>query len=397
MLAAIRRHCQAILASVPANRMLALDALRGLTITAMILVNNPGSWSYVYSPLLHAEWHGWTVTDLIFPFFIVIVGMSLQLSLQRQQGVAKPTLLKQALLRSAKLYLLGLFLVLFYYNFRDPAYNYIEQKLMAVRALGVLQRIALVYFFTMLIALYCATRGRIIAMLALCALYLAGMWYLPYQDSYGQQFVGLFEFGNSFAAWLDHTVLGAKHLYYRTATPFAFDPEGLWSTLPAIASCVSGLLIAQWLQAERTLVQKARGLLLFGVIAVWLAELWHLALPINKSLWTPSFVLLSSGYCAIALAACLWLCDIKKYRLWSAPFVVFGANAILFFMFAGVAARLLGMISVGDISLQSWLFGNLYQPAFGNYNGSLAFAISFLLLSYLLMHWCYRRGFIMKV
>lgn len=397
MLAAIRQHCQAILAAVPANRMLALDVLRGLTITAMILVNNPGSWSYVYSPLLHAEWHGWTVTDLIFPFFIVIVGMSLQLSLQRQQGVAKPTLLKQALLRSAKLYLLGLFLVLFYYNFRDPAYNYIEQKLMAVRALGVLQRIALVYFFTMLIALYCATRGRVIAMLMLCALYLAGMWYLPYQDAYGQQFVGLLEFGNSFAAWLDHTVLGAQHVYYRTATPFAFDPEGVWSTLPAIASCVSGLLIAQWLQAQRTLVQKARGLLLCGVVAVWLAELWHFSLPINKSLWTPSFVLLSSGYCAITLAACLWLCDIKKYRLWSAPFVVFGANAILFFMFAGIAARLLGMIPVGDISLQSWLFSNLYQPAFGNYNGSLAFAISFLLLSYLLMHWCYKRGIFLKV
>ncbi|MCD1599949.1 acyltransferase family protein [Rheinheimera aquimaris] len=397
MLAAIRQHCQAILAAVPANRMLALDVLRGLTITAMILVNNPGSWSYVYSPLLHAKWHGWTFTDLIFPFFIVIVGMSLQLSLQRQQTATKAALLKHALLRSVKLYLLGLFLVLFYYNFRDPSYNYIEQKLMAVRALGVLQRIALVYFFTMLIALYCATRGRIIAMLMLCALYLAAMWYLPYQDAYGQQFVGLLEFGNSFAAWLDHTVLGAQHVYYRTATPFAFDPEGLWSTLPAIASCVSGLLIAQWLQAQRTLVQKARGLLLCGVVAVWLAELWHFSLPINKSLWTPSFVLLSSGYCAIALATCLWLCDIKKYRLWSAPFVVFGANAILFFMFAGIAARLLGMIPAGDISLQSWLFSNLYQPAFGNYNGSLAFAISFLLLSYLLMHWCYKRGIFLKV
>lgn len=397
MLATIRRHCQAILATAPANRMLALDALRGLTITAMILVNNPGSWSYVYGPLRHAQWHGWTVTDLIFPFFIVIVGMSLQLSLQRQQLAGKATVLKQALLRSLKLYLLGLFLVLFYYNFRDPDYSYIEQKLSAVRALGVLQRIALVYFATVLIALYCGSRGRIVAVLALCALYLAAMWYLPYQDSYGQQFVGLFEFGNSFAAWLDHTVLGAPHLYYRSATPFAFDPEGLWSTLPAIASCVSGLLLAQWLQSGRTLVQKARGLLLCGVIAVWLAELWHFALPINKSLWTPSFVLLSSGYCAIALAACLWLCDIKKYRLWSAPFVVFGANAMLFFMVAGVAARLLGMISVGDISLHSWLFSAVYQPLFGDYNGSLAFAISFLLLSYLLMHWCYKRGYIFKV
>ena len=155
--------------------------------------------------------------------------------------------------------------------------------------------------------------------------------------------------------------------------------------------------MAQYLQSERTLVQKIRGLLLFGVVAVWLAELWHMGLPINKSLWTPSFVLLSSGYCAIALAACLWLCDVKRWRRWSAPFVVFGANAILFFMFAGVAARILMMISVGDTSLHGWLFSTVYQPLFGDYNGSLAFALSFLLLSYLLMHWCYKRGYIFKV
>lgn len=397
MLSLYRRYADAILAVLPANRLLALDVLRGLTITAMILVNNPGSWSYVYAPLRHAQWHGWTLTDLIFPFFIVIVGISLQLSLQRQSSVAKTVVIKQAALRSIKLFALGLFLALFYYNFRDPAYSYIEQKLLTLRWLGVLQRIGLVYFFTVLIVLYCSSRGRIGWLLGLCAMYLAGIWYLSYADAQGNQFSGLLLYGNSFAAWLDHSVLGAKHVYYRSATPFAFDPEGLWSTLPAIASCLSGVLIAQWLQTERSLAQKIRGLLLCGVVAVWLAELWHFSLPINKSLWTPSFVLLSSGYCAIALAACLWLCDVKRWRRWSAPFVVFGANAILFFMFAGLAARALMMLSVGEASLQSWLFSALYQPLFGDYNGSLAFALSFLLLSYLLMHWCYKRGYIFKV
>ncbi|MBU1311829.1 MAG: DUF5009 domain-containing protein [Gammaproteobacteria bacterium] len=397
MLSLYRRYADAILSVLPGNRLLALDALRGVTITAMILVNNPGSWSYVYGPLRHAYWHGWTLTDLIFPFFIVIVGISLQLSLQRQSAVAHAVVIKQAALRSVKLIGLGLFLVLFYYNFRDPAYSYIEQKLLTLRWLGVLQRIGLVYFFTVLIVLYCGSRGRIGWLLGLCALYLVGMLYLPYADAHGNQFTGLLQFGNSFAAWLDHTVLGANHVYYRSATPFAFDPEGLWSTLPAIASCLSGVLIAQWLQTERNLAQKIRGLLLCGVVAVWLAELWHFGLPINKSLWTPSFVLLSSGYCAIALAACIWLCDVKRWRRWSAPFVVFGANAILFFMFAGIAARLLGMVSVGQSSLQSWLFSALYQPLFGDYNGSLAFALSFLLVSYLLMHWCYKRGYIFKV
>ena len=397
MLALYRRYADAILAPLPPRRLLALDALRGITITAMILVNNPGSWSYVYGPLRHADWHGWTLTDLIFPFFIVIVGMSLQLSLQQAQASSKLAIVRQGALRSLKLYALGLFLALFYYNFRDANYSYVEQKLLTLRWLGVLQRIGLVYFITLLIVLYCASRGRILWLLGLCAVYLLAMLFVPYQDAQGNQFRGLLLFGNSFAAWLDHTVLGAQHLYYRSATPFAFDPEGLWSTLPAIASCLSGVLMAQWLQAERSLVQKIRGLLLFGVVAVWLAELWHFSLPINKSLWTPSFVLLSSGYCAIALAACIWLCDIKRWRRWSAPFVVFGANAILFFMLAGIAARLLGMFSVGQNSLHSWLFNSLFQPVFGDYNGSLAFAVSFLLLSYLLMHWCYKRGYLLKV
>jgi predicted acyltransferase len=303
MLQAYRRYADAILAQLPPQRLLALDVLRGLTITAMILVNNPGSWRYVYAPLRHAQWHGWTVTDLIFPFFIVIVGMSLQLSSSASSNRAQ--VLKQALLRSAKLFALGLFLTLFYYNFRDPNYSYLQQKLLTLRWFGVLQRIALVYFCTVVIVQYCGTRGRIGWLVGLCLLYLAAMWYLPYQDNGGRQFIGLLEHGNSFAAWLDHTVLGAAHVYYRAATPFAFDPEGLWSTLPAIASCLSGVLLAQWWQTARSTVEKTRGLLLCGVIAVWLAELWHFSLPINKSLWTPSFVLLSSGYCAIALAACV--------------------------------------------------------------------------------------------
>jgi predicted acyltransferase len=396
MLTMVRQHCQQILAQLPEHRMLALDVLRGLTITAMILVNNPGSWSYVYAPLRHAQWHGWTVTDLIFPFFIVIVGIAIQLSLTKTV-LTKASQLKQGLIRSGKLYILGLFLVLFYYNFRDVNYSYIEQKLMTLRLFGVLQRIAVVYFFSLLIALYFGTRGRIIAAVGLTVIYLAAMYKLPYHTQAGYEFVGLFEFGNSFAAWLDHSLLGPAHVYYRSATPFAFDPEGLWSTLPAIVSCISGLLIAQWLQAERTLVQKVRGLALCGVVAVWLAELWHFSLPINKSLWTPSFVLLSSGFCALALAACIWLCDIKRYRLWSAPFIVFGANAILFFMFAGVVARALGMLSIGSCSLHIWLYSTLYQPLFGNYNGSLAFALSFLALSYLVMYSCYKRGYIFKV
>ena len=209
--------------------------------------------------------------------------------------------------------------------------------------------------------------------------------------------MGLWEHGNNFAAWLDHQVLGASHVYFRDATPFAFDPEGILSTLPAIASCLSGVLIAQLLQSERPLAFKIRILLLAGVAAVWIAELMHPLLPINKLLWTPSFVLLSSGYTALLLAATLWLTAVKGYRLWGAPLVVFGVNAILFFMLAGLAARVLAMIPVTQTTLGNWLFLNLFQPILGNYNGSLGFALVFLVLSYGVMLLCYRRGFIFKV
>ena len=233
----LRNHCREILALQPSGRLLALDVLRGLAIMAMVLVNNPGSWSYVYAPLRHAEWHGWTLTDLIFPAFIVMVGISIQLSLSGKQQLSKAEAIQKGAVRALKLYALGLFLVLFYYNFRDPAYSYLQQKLLTVRWFGVLQRIGLVYFCTLLIVLYSGTRGRVFWLVGLCAVYFALMQFMPYSDAQGNHFVGLWDFGNSFAAWLDHMLLGANHVYFRTATPFAFDPEGLLSTLPAIASC----------------------------------------------------------------------------------------------------------------------------------------------------------------
>ncbi|MCB5227889.1 DUF5009 domain-containing protein [Alishewanella sp. 16-MA] len=393
----VRQHCQAILAQQPAGRLLALDILRGLAIMAMVLVNNPGSWQYIYAPLRHAEWHGWTVTDLIFPAFIIMVGMSIQLSLRQKVAQTKLEVIKAGALRALKLYLLGLFLVLFYYNFRDPAYSYLQQKLLTVRWFGVLQRIALVYFCTLLIVLYCGTRARVLWLVGLCVVYLALMQYMPYQDAQGQQFVGLWQFGNNFAAWLDHQILGAQHVFFRSATPFAFDPEGLLSTLPAISSCLLGVVLAQLLQSDQPLAFKIRLLALAGVAMVWIAELAHPLLPINKMLWTPTFVLLSTGYTALLLAVILWLTEIKRYRLWGAPLVVFGVNAILFFMLAGVAARILSMLPVAGTTLGNSLFREVFQPLFGNYNGSLAFALCFLAIAYLGMLALYRRGFIFKV
>lgn len=400
LLRGLLTHCQNILAKQPANRLLAIDVFRGLTITAMILVNNPGSWQHIYGPMRHAQWHGWTLTDLIFPFFIFIVGMSIQLSGQRllAAGAGHKKIIQQAFLRSFKLLLLGWFLALFYFNFAAEHYNWIEQRLMNIRFMGVLQRIALVYFVCVLLWLFMSKRALLLSFAGVLILYWLGLSYIPYQDSLGNRYQGLLEFGNSLSAWLDTWLFAPTHLYYSTATPFPFDPEGLLSTLPAVASGISGMLVGHLL-TKPTLKERDKiyALLALGVVGVILGEFWHVYFPINKALWTSSYVLLSSGYACLLLACLIFVLKRKSMQLCSAPFVVFGANSIAFFMFAGVLGRLLIIWPVGDTSIKGWLYTQIFNPWFGALNGSLMFALSFLAVSYLCMYWMYKKGIFWKV
>jgi predicted acyltransferase len=396
----IKSHCQAILGQQPGNRLLALDVFRGITITAMILVNNPGSWQHIYGPMRHAQWHGWTLTDLIFPFFIFIVGVSIQLSGTRMlaSGTSRSSIIKQALVRTFKLILLGWFLALFYYNFGAEHYNWVEQRLLNIRFMGVLQRIAVVYFICVLMWLFLSKRGLLVSFVGILLLYWLALTAIPYVDNAGNQYRGLLEFGNNLSAWLDSWLFASPHLYYSSATPFAFDPEGLLSTLPAVASGISGMLVGYLLtQSSLTTPNKTIILLVLGSIGVLLGELWHGYFPINKALWTSSYVLLSSAYACLVLASLIFILDSKKITYWSAPFVVFGANSIAFFMFAGVVARLLIMLPIGEISLKAWLFEFVFHPLFGSLNGSLLFALSFLVLSYIFMYWLYRKRIFWKV
>jgi len=392
-------HVNEVMSKLSQDRMLAIDALRGITITAMILVNNPGSWQYVYPPLLHAQWHGWTPTDLIFPFFIFIVGLSMSLSVPKQQskGLQNTAILKQGLVRCTKLILLGLFLAVFYYNTFDPNYNWWTDRIVEIRLPGVLQRIGVVFLITLMLMLWLNNKGRIFSFFALLGGYWALMQWAVYYDAEGQAYSGLFDFGNSYAAWIDNWVFGPAHVYYPDATPFPFDPEGILSTLPAVATCLSGIFAGQWLAGNASLSRKTAVLAIVGVIGYIAGELLAYAVPINKALWTPSYVLMSSGLACLSLAACLFLIDMKGYKRWTAPFVVFGANSIAFYMFAGVLARILMMIPVGQTSLQGWTYTTVLQPLFGNYNGSLAFALLFLAISYVVMFGMYKRGIIWKV
>ena len=392
-------HCQKILQQLPSHRLLALDVLRGLTITAMILVNNPGSWSYLFWPLKHADWHGLTPTDLIFPFFIFIVGMSITLSVNAMQakGVSKQQILKSGALRTVKLIALGWFLALFYYNFRDTNFSWLEQRLFSIRVMGVLQRIGLVYIIALACYLYLKPKHIALTLAALLIGYGALMQYMPYTLLNGETTSGQWLYGNNLSAWLDNLLLGAQHVYYGNAEPLPFDPEGLLSTLPAIATALSGVLCSCYLSTEKNLHSQIKTLLWVATASIVCGYSLSYIIPINKALWTPSYVMISSGLALLSYAFCSYILDIRRARLWCAPFLVFGANAILFFMFAGVVARILIMIPVGETSLKGVIFSKALQPLLGNYMGSFAFSVLFLLLSYAVMYACYKRRIFWKV
>ena len=199
------------------KRLISLDVLRGLTIVLMVLVNNPGSWQTVYWPLLHAQWHGLTPTDLVFPFFIFVMGVAIPFSSYRRQGGSAGVMLVRILKRSVLLFLCGLFLALFYYNPYNPDFDWVRDRLENVRVMGVLQRLALVYFFTAILAMCLRIRGLLFVAVLLVAAYWAAMTFIPYADAAGNVYQGQWAYGNSLAAWIDAGVLGKHHVYYSTA------------------------------------------------------------------------------------------------------------------------------------------------------------------------------------
>lgn len=395
----LQRHNEHILSLSPQGRLMSVDLLRGLAIAAMVLVNNPGSWSYVYAPMAHAEWHGWTPTDVIFPLFLFVVGVSMVLANGRRETF--PAVGWPQWSRALKLFGLGLFLAIFFYNFRDPAYDWFEDRLTGIRWLGVLQRIALVYIFCCYLVSWLSTRGLIVAAV-LCTLvpWLMMLW-IPYSGDTGEVFRGQLLFGNHFSAWLDHWLLGSEHLYYRNAEPFPFDPEGVLTTLLAVSTCLLGVLAGlAWKACDGTeegRMKLCRQWLAAGVLLLVVGQLLHPWVPINKALWSPSFVMVTGGVSLMLLATLFYLVDIRGFRGPLAPLLVFGVNAIALFMLAGVVGRVLIMIPVGETTLKGWLFSNVFEPLFGSYGGSLAFAVSCLALFYVVMWQMYRRRIIWKV
>jgi len=353
-------------------RLLSLDALRGITVAAMVLVNNPGTWRAVYPPLRHADWHGWTPTDLVFPFFLFIVGVSIPLSLGRRAGEGRERpVLARVLRRSAVIFLLGIVLNGF------PWFDWAT-----LRIPGVLQRIALCYLAAALVYLATGWRGQAWAAAGLLLGYWALMTLVPV-PGYGAGDLGK---AGSLAAYIDRTLLGSAHLWQQAKV---YDPEGLLSTLPAIATTLLGVLAGGWVAAGRSPKAVAAGLAVAGLAAAVLGAGWGLWFPINKALWTSSYALFTAGLAAVTLSGCYWLVEARGFRRWAWPFAWFGVNALALFFLSTLAAKVLLLVRVGPEAtrLHAWLFERLFATWAASLNASLASVSLAWALAYVLIWW----------
>lgn len=378
-----------------AGRLISLDVFRGITIAGMVLVNNPGTWGAIYSPLKHAEWHGWTPTDFIFPFFLFIVGIAIPLALGRrveQGGITKDVYFK-IIYRSLVIFLLGIFLASFpFYDFAKGVWFDWSQ----LRIPGVLQRIGVCFLITSLIFLHTNWKQQGIIAVILLFLYWLLMTVVPVP---GCEITSVDDKACNLAAYLDRLILTESHMW-RSAK--VFDPEGILSTIPAIATTLAGVLTGHWLKTKRSDLDKVAGMFFFGIVLTAIGWGWHLLFPINKALWTSSYVVFTAGLALCFLGFCYWLIDIHGYKTWTKPFVIFGVNALALFVGSGLMARLLGIIKVpaadgNYISLQKFIFDNFYLSWASPINASLAYAISFILLWLFLMWLLYRKKIYIKV
>ncbi len=365
------------------ERLLSLDAFRGITIAAMILVNNPGTWRYTYAPLRHARWNGWTPADLIFPFFLFIVGVAITFSLGPSLGRAEPRrpLVAKLLRRTLTLFALGIIVNGF------PLFQWDE-----LRIPGVLQRIALCYCFAALIVLTTGIRGQVLTALMLLIGYSAALRLVPvpgYPPGPPTMDVNL-------AAYVDDALLH-NHLLHE-----GWDPEGILSTFPALATTLCGVLTGHWLRSRHLASEHVAGLFMVGTIGVAGGLLMNHWIPINKSLWSTSYVVFTAGMALTVLAVCFWLMDFKGYRRWATPFVIYGTNPIVAYVLSSLMAKLmlLGKLTLADgskIDFQQFVFDRFFRPLARPVDASLIYALAYVLFWLGITAVLYRNRIIIKM
>lgn len=352
------------------NRYLSLDVFRGMDVALMIVVNSPGSWTTSYSPLLHADWNGFTLTDLVFPTFLFVVGNSMSFALPKYEALGNTSFLKKIFKRAAIIFLLG-FLGYWFPFFEEGHLKPFSDT----RVFGVLQRIALCYLFASLIIHYWKVKG---------ALIFSAIALVSYRVILGL-FGDLTLEGNAVLK-LDVWLIGEGHMYRGEGLPF--DPEGFLSTLPAIVNVIFGYMAGIFLQRNGQNYETLAKMMMVGCALVFMGLWWDLFFPINKKLWTSSFVLYTVGIDLLVLPILIFIIDISKKSEWTYFFEVFGKNTLFIYLFADILSTTLHSIQVLDITLSEWLAKNVFANILGEYPGSLGYAL-------FIMFTCWAVGYLM--
>jgi predicted acyltransferase len=388
------------------SRLLSLDVLRGITIAGMIMVNNPGSWGSIYTPLEHAQWNGLTPTDLVFPFFMFIMGVSMYLSYKKFDFKLSGQTFTKLLRRSVLLFLIGLAIGWFSLfcrglnGLRAEDMSLVDKILQSansfehLRILGVLQRLALVSFFGSFIVLSVKPK-RIPWLIGFILLF---YWILmAVTGSYAEN-------DSSLVSIIDNAVLGVKHMYTDNlpdGSKVVFDPEGLLSTLPCIAHVLLGFLAGKLISESKDNNQRIQKLFIFGTIIMFIGFLLNYGFPINKKIWSSSFVLATCGLASLLLALLLWIIDVKGKKKWSIFFESFGVNPMFIYVVAGILSILLGNIGFTYFaewfSLKGFVYTQWLSPVFGDYLGSLVFALSFVTINWFIGHILYKKKIYIKL
>jgi predicted acyltransferase len=391
------------------ERLLSLDVFRGITVAGMLLVNNPGTWSAIYPPLEHAEWNGWTPTDLIFPFFLFIVGITTHISLQgrRARGDDDRALVKQILRRGAIIYLLGFLMAWFPFyqygatveGFTNPTFwDRFVYRLEHVRIMGVLARIGIVYICAALLTLRTTLKQQIIIL----AVLLYGYWFAMTLIPVPGKTIGALLLGkpsDTLAAYLDRLILTPNHIWSGSVT---FDPEGPFSTIPAIGTAMLGVMTGRWLTQPKPLIKRIAGLFAAGCLAMVVGLMWNWSFAINKNLWTSSYVIFTAGMACATLATIMWLTDEHGIRWWTKPWVIYGTNPIVAFVGSGVLARIIYTLwkvpyEGKPTPVETVIYKSMFEPFMEPKNASLAMAFLTVLFWFGILTILYRKKIFLKV
>jgi predicted acyltransferase len=375
------------------QRYYSLDVFRGATVALMILVNNPGSWGHIYSPLEHATWHGCTPTDLVFPFFLFAVGNAMAFVMPRFEQAGAGLFWKKILKRTILIF--GIGLLLHWSPFvRWDGDQLVGKNLDNLRILGVLQRIALCYFFASIIVFYGKTRGAfVISGILLLAYWFITVWLGKAGDPFSLQ-------GYFGTAW-DKAILGEAHMYKGEGLPF--DPEGISSTLPAIVQVVFGFLVGQYIQQKGKTYEMLSHLMISGLVLIFAGFCWDMVFPINKKIWTSSYVLYTTGLAMLTISLLIYLIEFRGIKGgWSRFFDVFGKNPLFIFVLSGFLPRVLALIRFKDgdqtTSALPWFWNHICKPISEDLrNGSLLYAIIMIAFYWLIVYWMDKRKIYVKV